>query len=115
MDVTACGAVRLAGGQSAGLRYSPYRGKSGKLSAPSWGASGDEESPIARPTENGKQKTENGKRPTFKSRDSVQHAKFGVGTVIESKVTRSDEEVTVAFPGVGIKKLSASMANLKKL
>jgi hypothetical protein len=30
-------------------------------------------------------------------------------------VTRDDEEVTVAFPGVGIKKLSASMAGLKKL
>ncbi len=105
----------LGGGQSAGLRYSPYSQKSGRSSAPSWGASGDAESPIARPTENRKQKTENGKQPTFKSRDSVQHAKFGVGTVIESKVTRSDEEVTVAFPGVGIKKLSASMANLKKL
>jgi DNA helicase II / ATP-dependent DNA helicase PcrA len=43
--------------------------------------------------------------PKFKRRDSVQHASFGVGTVIESTVTREGEEVTVAFPGIGIKKL----------
>ena len=43
----------------------------------------------------------------FQRRDSVQHASFGVGTVIESTMTREGEEVTVAFPGVGIKKLMA--------
>ena len=53
---------------------------------------------------------------TFKRRDSVQHATFGIGTVIESERTRDgDEQVTIAFPGVGIKKLLASLANLKKL
>ena len=52
----------------------------------------------------------------FKRRDSVQHASFGIGTVIESEATRDgDEQVTVAFPGVGIKKLLVSLANLKKL
>ena len=51
----------------------------------------------------------------FKRRDSVQHAKFGVGTVIESVITGGEEEVTVAFPGVGIKRLMVSMAGLKKL
>ncbi len=51
----------------------------------------------------------------FKRRDSVQHPTFGVGTVIESTVTRTGEEVTVAFPGVGVKKLDAALANLKKL
>ena len=45
----------------------------------------------------------------------MQHAKFGEGTVIESKVVGGEEEVTVAFPGVGIKRLMASMAGLKKL
>ena len=49
----------------------------------------------------------------FKRRDSVQHASYGVGTVIESAVTRDGEEVTVAFPGVGIKKLLGEY--LKKL
>jgi DNA helicase-2/ATP-dependent DNA helicase PcrA len=67
--------------------------------------------PSARPTATGA----GSRQPQFKRRDSVQHATFGVGTVIESTVTRDDEEVTVAFPGVGIKKLSASLAGLKKL
>jgi DNA helicase-2/ATP-dependent DNA helicase PcrA len=51
--------------------------------------------------------------PAFKRRDSVQHASYGVGTVIESVATRAGEEVTVAFPGVGIKKLLGEY--LKKL
>jgi DNA helicase-2/ATP-dependent DNA helicase PcrA len=55
------------------------------------------------------------RQPKFKRRDSVQHSTFGVGTVIESNLTRDDEEVTIAFPGVGIKKLAVSLANLKKL
>jgi len=49
----------------------------------------------------------------FKRTDSVQHVSFGIGTVIESVVTRDGEEVTVAFPGVGIKKLLAEY--LRKL
>lgn len=79
--------------------------------------------PITRPVPGGTPRPESakstastdGRTPQFNRRDSVQHAKFGVGTVIESQLTRDDEEVTVAFPGVGIKKLSASMAGLKKL
>jgi DNA helicase-2/ATP-dependent DNA helicase PcrA len=59
--------------------------------------------------------TGNSRPAQFARRDSVQHPTFGVGTVIESNVTRDDEEVTVAFPGVGIKKLMVSLANLKKL
>ncbi len=52
----------------------------------------------------------------FQRRDSVQHPQYGVGTVIESERTRDgDEQVTVAFPGVGIKKLLLSLASLKKL
>jgi DNA helicase-2/ATP-dependent DNA helicase PcrA len=51
----------------------------------------------------------------YKSRQSVQHPTHGVGTVIDSIVVGRDEEVTVAFPGIGIKKFLASMANLTKL
>ena len=40
------------------------------------------------------------------------HHHDGQGTVIESKVTGNDEEVTVVFPGEGIKRLAASFANL---
>lgn len=70
---------------------------------------------ITRPSASSRRAPANGRQPLFKRRDSVQHGTFGVGTVIESELTRDDEEVTVAFPGVGIKKLSASLAGLKKL
>ncbi|RME66535.1 MAG: hypothetical protein D6790_00010, partial [Caldilineae bacterium] len=60
-------------------------------------------------------KKQGGKGGQFKSRDSVQHPKYGVGMVIDSMTIGGEEEVTVAFPGVGIKKFLASVAKLKKL
>ena len=51
----------------------------------------------------------------FRDGDHVRHAAFGEGTVVTSKLTRDDEEVTVAFPERGVKKLLASMANLELL
>lgn len=49
----------------------------------------------------------------YRSGQAVRHAKFGRGIVIESKITGNDEEVTVAFAGLGIKRLAASFANLE--
>ena len=71
--------------------------------------------PSANPESKNRQSAIGNRTPQFNRRDSVQHPKFGVGTVIESQLTRDDEEVTIAFPGIGIKKLSVSMAGLKKL
>lgn len=51
----------------------------------------------------------------FRDGDRVQHAHFGAGVVVTSKLTRSDEEVTIAFVGVGVKTLAASLANLEIL
>jgi DNA helicase-2/ATP-dependent DNA helicase PcrA len=51
----------------------------------------------------------------FRTGDEVQHAVFGKGVVIESKVAGSDEQVTVAFAGVGLKRLMASMAPMDKI
>jgi DNA helicase-2/ATP-dependent DNA helicase PcrA len=51
----------------------------------------------------------------FRAGQRVQHATFGEGIVIESKLDRNDEEVTVAFKSAGIKRLLASFANLQKL
>ena len=51
----------------------------------------------------------------FRDGDRVHHAAFGGGTVVTSKLTRDDEEVTVAFPERGVKKLLASLANLELL
>jgi len=49
----------------------------------------------------------------YKSGQKVRHTKFGVGTVIESKLTGNDEEVSVAFPDSGVKRLAASFAKLE--
>ncbi|MEM7125790.1 MAG: UvrD-helicase domain-containing protein [Chloroflexota bacterium] len=51
----------------------------------------------------------------FKRGENVQHESFGTGTIIESLPVSGDEEVTIAFPGVGVKKLLASVASLKKV
>ena len=51
----------------------------------------------------------------FKRRQSVEHPKFGVGMVIDSVVVGGEEEVSIAFPGLGVKKFMASIANLKVL
>jgi DNA helicase II / ATP-dependent DNA helicase PcrA len=67
--------------------------------------------PIKRPGPPAKATAE----PQYKRRQSVQHPTFGVGTVIDSRFVGREEEVTVAFPGVGIKKFLVSLANLKKL
>jgi len=51
----------------------------------------------------------------FRDGDRVRHGRWGDGIVVTSKLTRSDEEVTVAFrdPGVGRKQMLASLANLE--
>ena len=51
----------------------------------------------------------------YRDGDRVRHPAFGEGTVVTSKLTRDDEEVTVAFPERGVKKLLASLANLELL
>jgi DNA helicase-2/ATP-dependent DNA helicase PcrA len=51
----------------------------------------------------------------YRDGDRVRHRSFGEGTVVTSKLTRDDEEVTVAFPDRGIKVLMASLANLERV
>ncbi len=50
----------------------------------------------------------------FRDGDRIRHARWGDGIVVTSKLTRSDEEVTVAFkdPSVGRKTMLVSLANL---
>jgi DNA helicase-2/ATP-dependent DNA helicase PcrA len=50
----------------------------------------------------------------FQPGDRVVHKVFGAGIVTASKPVGGDEEVTVAFPGVGLKRLLASMAPMEK-
>jgi DNA helicase-2/ATP-dependent DNA helicase PcrA len=51
----------------------------------------------------------------FRDGDRVRHGRWGDGIVVTSKLTRSDEEITVAFkdPGIGRKTMLASLANLE--
>jgi DNA helicase-2/ATP-dependent DNA helicase PcrA len=49
----------------------------------------------------------------FRDGDRVVHARFGTGVVVTSRLTRDDEEVTVAFRDAGVKTLLASIANLE--
>ena len=47
--------------------------------------------------------------------DSVKHIKFGIGVVTDITMGGKDYEVTVDFPGFGIKKLLSSFANLTRI
>ena len=51
----------------------------------------------------------------YRDGDRVRHHAFGEGRVVTSKLTRDDEEVTVAFPDRGVKTLLASIAGLEVL
>lgn len=52
--------------------------------------------------------------PRFQVGDTVVHTKFGEGVVITSNITDDDQEVEVAFPDQGIKRLSANFAPMQK-
>ncbi len=53
--------------------------------------------------------------PELSPGDRVRHAQFGEGLVISSRPVTDDNEVVVAFRGVGIKKLLLSFAKLEKV
>ena len=54
---------------------------------------------------------------TFRDGDSVRHARWGDGIVVTSRMSTSDEEVTVVFrdPAVGRKTMLASIAHLERI
>ena len=49
----------------------------------------------------------------FRDGDRVRHPRFGDGVVVTSKLSRDDEEVTVAFREGGVRTLLASIAGLE--
>ena len=51
----------------------------------------------------------------YRDGDRVRHQRFGEGIVVTSKLTRDDEEVTVAFREGGVRTMLASIANLEDL
>jgi DNA helicase-2/ATP-dependent DNA helicase PcrA len=44
---------------------------------------------------------------------TIEHAKYGHGTVLRLEGTGDDTKVTVSFPGYGLKKLIAKYAGIK--
>ncbi len=50
----------------------------------------------------------------FRAGDRVRHPSFGEGVVVSSALRSDDEEVTVAFPDKGVKRLMAGLAGLAK-
>lgn len=51
----------------------------------------------------------------FEIGDKVKHFKFGIGTVTDMRSAGPDYEVTVDFDNLGVKKLMAKLAKLKKI
>jgi DNA helicase II / ATP-dependent DNA helicase PcrA len=51
--------------------------------------------------------------PRFRAGDRVHHSHFGDGIVVSSDLRHGDEEVTVAFEGQGVKRLSLAYAKLE--
>ena len=51
----------------------------------------------------------------LKEGDRVHHSKFGNGIVASCSPSRGDQEITVAFEGVGVKRLLLSLAKLEKI
>lgn len=51
----------------------------------------------------------------YRNGDRVKHIKFGEGTVVNIADGGRDYEVTVNFDKVGVKKMFASFAKLKKI
>lgn len=52
---------------------------------------------------------------TFALGDKVEHSKWGQGVIVAIKGKSAEEEISVAFPDLGIKKLIAKYAPLKKV
>jgi DNA helicase-2/ATP-dependent DNA helicase PcrA len=61
-----------------------------------------------------KQRTAAPSETRFRAGDRVRHPSLGEGMVVTSVVRDDDEEVTVAFPDKGVKKLMASFAKLAR-
>jgi DNA helicase-2/ATP-dependent DNA helicase PcrA len=61
-----------------------------------------------------KQRTAVASDTRFRAGDRVMHPSLGEGMVVSSVARDDDEEVTVAFPDKGVKKLMASFAKLAR-
>jgi DNA helicase II / ATP-dependent DNA helicase PcrA len=102
------------GAPANGQRFAPSRDLAARREAHYRGAAEPAEAAAPAPVRVPPRPLVPGER-RYRDGDRVRHRAFGDGTVVTSKLTRDDEEVTVAFPDRGVKKLLASMANLEMI
>jgi DNA helicase II / ATP-dependent DNA helicase PcrA len=76
------------------------------------GRAGEQRPPPQRPAE--PPRSSGQRAVAFFAGQRVRHAMFGEGVVVSSRLLDDDEEVTVAFPGKGVKRLLASFAKLER-
>jgi DNA helicase-2/ATP-dependent DNA helicase PcrA len=101
--------------ESLGLEAGRFRGQT-RSSLPSFSPQRSaKRATLGRPSEPATVKRPEPSAPRYHTGDEVQHEVFGQGVVIESKPAGADEQVTIAFAGVGLKRLMASMAPMEKV
>ncbi|MBP2655157.1 MAG: ATP-dependent helicase PcrA [Firmicutes bacterium] len=73
--------------------------------------------PVSAPPRAGAQPAATPPRPgvEWKAGDKAQHAKWGLGTVVEVRGSGDNQEVKVAFPGMGIRQLMIKFAPLSRV
>jgi DNA helicase-2/ATP-dependent DNA helicase PcrA len=103
------------GAPPAGEPFRPSRDLGAKRDAFAAGALSGSLGPQPRPATGVPQRPIVPGERRYRDGDRIQHARWGAGIVVTSKLTRDDEEVTVAFrdPAVGRKTMLASLANLE--
>jgi len=102
--------------QPAGGRFGSYGGFAGSRLGARGGPTSGAVGFGARPGAAGAAAAPSGEGLSVVAGDKVQHAKWGVGTVVAVKGTGSDTELQVAFPApVGVKRLLAAFAPLTKV
>ena len=104
------------GAPATGTRFQPSRDLGAKREAYAAGAPSGSLNVPAPPRPIHNRPVVPGERQ-FRDGDRIRHGKWGDGIVVSSKLTRDDEEVTIAFrdAGVGRRTLLASLANLELL
>lgn len=75
----------------------------------------DKERPLGGARSSFREQSTDARQPEFHAGERVKHSSFGEGLVISSKMVGDDEELQVAFEGVGVKRLIAAYAKLTKV
>jgi len=104
-----------AGVSSFGTKTSAYASKSGFASGSAFTTNSAGVSTTAAPAFGKAFSVQKTSGLDYQVGDRVRHIKFGEGTVAEIKDGSKDYEVTVSFDKVGVKKMFASFAKLKRV